>query len=141
MAIKGWLMRVAFSSHVFAPATLKLESLRRLSGRLDVNRTVLSPPFHRSQSTAALSLLFLLIVFLWFRLRTFGLSAGDLRFLLHCLLVYRLLLRSSLLRISPDPLLSVRRGGLLFLNLYVVHHLLHIWNCGSDPVGQRALGL
>jgi len=51
--IKGWLMRVALSSHVFAPATVKLESLRRLSGRLDVNRTVLSPPFHRSKSTAA----------------------------------------------------------------------------------------
>ena len=48
MAIKGWLMRVAFSSHVFALATVKLESFRRLSGRLDVNRTVLSPPFHRS---------------------------------------------------------------------------------------------
>ena len=36
---------------------------------------------------------------------------------------------------------SMDGAGLLVLNLHVVHHLLHIWNCRSDPVGQRALGL
>jgi hypothetical protein len=36
----------------FSPAALKLNSLRRLSGRLDVNQTVLSLPFDRSRSTA-----------------------------------------------------------------------------------------
>ena len=34
-------------------AALSLKSLRRLSRRLDVNRTVLIPTFHRSKSTAA----------------------------------------------------------------------------------------
>jgi hypothetical protein len=52
-AIKEWLMRVAFSSLVFVPAIVTLESLRRLSGRLDVNRTVLSHPLYRSKSTRA----------------------------------------------------------------------------------------
>jgi hypothetical protein len=91
-------MRVAFSSHVFAPATLKLESLRRLSGRLDVYRTVLSPPFHRSKSTSALSVLFLLLIlFLWLRLRTLGPSDRDHRFPLDGLirLDYRFLLRRN----------------------------------------------
>jgi len=40
-AMQGWLAPVAFASDTFAPAALKLKSLRRLSGRLDVNRTVL----------------------------------------------------------------------------------------------------
>ena len=66
-------------------------------------RSVLSPPFHWSQSTAALSLLFLLIVFLWFRQRTLGLCDRDHWFLLHWLirLDYGFLLRrSGLLRIA-----------------------------------------
>ena len=85
-----------------APVALKLKSLRRLSGRLYVNRTALSPPFHRSKSTELSLLFLLLIVFLLFRLRTLGLSAGVLLFVLYWLvrLVSRFLIRTRFLRIA-----------------------------------------
>ena len=76
----------------------------QVTGRFDVNRTVLSPPFHQFQIHRSLSMFLLrLIVFFRFRLRNLGLCDRDHRFLLHWLIGpdYRLLLRwNGLLRIA-----------------------------------------
>jgi len=106
-AMKGWLPRVAFEP--------KITSTFIRTARCQSNRP--EPSISPVKSTCSLGVLFLLlIVFLWFRLRTLGLCDRDRWFLLHRLirLDYGFLLRrSGLLRIA-----------MLWVEIFLIWHFI-----------------
>jgi hypothetical protein len=101
--MKGWLVRVTFCIRGIRPGGLEAKITSTFIRTALCQSNCPEPSISPVQIHCSLSLLFLLlIVFLWFRLRTLGRSARDLRFLLHWLvrLLSGFLLRTGVLRID-----------------------------------------